>query len=616
MKSRILSSFFAVVIFIMAIPLNICVSFADGGEGFNSGHLKSDIYYEFPNSLPFKAYSSLPVKYDGRAANRASSVGDQGPNGLCWAFTATSLVESNMLKNKQGSQNFSELHMGYALASNHVGAQYAFNRTAPDDGGSNIVAASYFMRGILGGMVKEAADPFGSYTSDIIAPRPISTTLGKTRSHAVQNVIFLSGNLKSDITAVKIKESVLLYGAIGISMYWDGTAPVSGAVSDFFNDQHNAYYYNGGKTIPVNKKLVPETNHEAVIVGWDDNFSKYNFNTQPNNNGAWLVKSSWGTKWADKGYFWISYEDTNSPVSVWAVDGVKTFFPSTTTVYEYDFLPGRSWNGWMSYTNYYARVYKTTKNNEKLSQVVVNIPTTGVIVSVNVITNFKSFSGYNTESFSVNGVKTTYYPGYYTINMFNPINLGEAGTDFAVVVRVESDNSGSARIANDGANAPDKTSFEYNPNDGVKAFENSIENHCIKAITFIGSEFCHICDKLSCNCCPVPGCKRRSPCAERCSWCVDCCNHCGECGYCESGDSSAVVTGSGLVLGVGKAPTIFDFIELLKYLVKMESTVNCEYAIQTALITSEARYSGEPTIFDALEILCFLVGVNSKVVRI
>lgn len=53
--------------------------------------------------------------------------------------------------------------------------------------------------------------------------------------------------------------------------------------------------------------------HTISIVGWNDNFNKYKFANStgvlPQNNGAWLVRNSWGDNNTMGGYFWLSYED-------------------------------------------------------------------------------------------------------------------------------------------------------------------------------------------------------------------------------------------------------------------------------------------------------------------
>ena len=56
--------------------------------------------------------------------------------------------------------------------------------------------------------------------------------------------------------------------------------------------------------------------------------------------------------------------------------------------------------------------------------------------------------------------------------------------------------------------------------------------------------------------------------------------------------------------------TIFDALEVLKYLVGMDGIVkNTERGLAASLITEQSKVAGEPSIFDVLEILKFLVGM-------
>ena len=51
----------------------------------------------------------------------------------------------------------------------------------------------------------------------------------------------------------------------------------------------------------INSNARDNLNHAVVIVGWDDNYDKSNFLQKPKNNGAFLVRNSWGTN--DHGYY-------------------------------------------------------------------------------------------------------------------------------------------------------------------------------------------------------------------------------------------------------------------------------------------------------------------------
>lgn len=67
---------------------------------------------------------------------------------------------------------------------------------------------------------------------------------------------------------------------------------------------------------------------------------------------------------------------------------------------------------------------------------------------------------------------------------------------------------------------------------------------------------------------------------------------------------------SGRIIDIDTETSIFDALEILKFLVGMTNKVANNPA---ALITAEAQDSGTPTIFDALEILKKLVGMENKI---
>lgn len=84
-------------------------------------------------------------------------------------------------------------------------------------------------------------------------------------------------------------------------------------------------------------------NHGVTIIGWDDNYSVDNFpaDHRPPANGAWIVRNSWGEKYGNDGYFYLSYYDVS-------ISGVETFefevkngaeAAVDETVLAYDFMP-------------------------------------------------------------------------------------------------------------------------------------------------------------------------------------------------------------------------------------------------------------------------------------
>jgi C1A family cysteine protease len=109
---------------------------------------------------------------------------------------------------------------------------------------------------------------------------------GKTRFTA-DHFAFVQaaeGDPESDLTPVDmnlIKAAVFQYGAVVVAFN----------ATPQFEDIEDKSVFSGNDSSDVN--------HAVVILGWDDRKS------------AWLIKNSWGTKWGNNGYRYVTYGSNN-----------------------------------------------------------------------------------------------------------------------------------------------------------------------------------------------------------------------------------------------------------------------------------------------------------------
>lgn len=89
------------------------------------------------------------------------------------------------------------------------------------------------------------------------------------------------------------------YGAVTTNTYSLG--------KEYYDNQEDllnakAYYCDNPKKI---------VDHAITIIGWDDNYSRENFNLEhrPINDGAYIVLNSWGEKFSKDGVYYVSYDD-------------------------------------------------------------------------------------------------------------------------------------------------------------------------------------------------------------------------------------------------------------------------------------------------------------------
>lgn len=241
---------------------------------------------------------SLPSRYDSREEGRVSPVKNQGDLGTCWAFASLQALESRLLPNE--AWDFSEDHMS---SNPNFGL-------GQEGGGDYTMAMAYLLS--WQGPVTEEQDPYG----DGVSPEGLAAV-----KH-VQEIRMLP-----ELDRQQIKQAVYFGGGVQSSIYTD--MDEAGCMSGYFNQETGAYCFPESR----------DSNHDVVIVGWDDDYPKENFSVPVPEDGAFLCANSWGTQFGQDGYFYVSYFDCN-------LGKINLFYSQVEEPDNYDFIYQSDLCGW------------------------------------------------------------------------------------------------------------------------------------------------------------------------------------------------------------------------------------------------------------------------------
>lgn len=271
-------------------------------------------------------------------------------------------------------------------------------------GGDIDMAASYLLR--WGGAIAETNDVYITSKDDWTRSPILNPSLH------VQNVVWIPARTSSTDNDT-LKVAITNYGAVATLIYWDDGYANGGA-----------YYCN----------RASGANHAIAVIGWDDNYNASNFNSNPEGNGAWLIKNSWGTSHGNEGYYYVSYYDATF---AYGWHGA-VFIPATeeenyTAVYGYDKL-GYVDSGATEY-NQEAAVFTSSWNEEVAAVGVYSTISPNpyeIYVYTNVTRGAASPTYGGALACSTSGTIDRF--GYTTIPLQNPVRLKDK-SNFTIVFK-------------------------------------------------------------------------------------------------------------------------------------------------------------------------------------
>ena len=412
------------------------------GEVINYGYVEFDMPVApriVPDEEDALMASNLPTSYDARQHGQVTSVKNQNPYGTCWSFSSVSVLESSLLSNHvMSNPDLSELHLiRYSfinLGDDPLGGTKGDKLTYTGsnmmfEGGNGLV--NFHAWANWRGAVPESYAPYSGNAG--------GTSMDDAYNHdSVHLQQFYRINWYD---TNYVKQAIMDNGGVDTSLYFSYA---------YLNKRTGGYFTN----LPADTTK----NHAISIVGWDDNYSRSNFDINPGMDGAWLVKNSWGTSFGQNGYCWVSYAEKtfHKECAVYVGERADNYDNN----YQYDGCYISTYTSPSGDNRSVANVFTIQGDRrQELKAVAIELYSAQTKYQVQIYKNLTDLSdpesGIPLLETPVSG--ETKHAGYYTIPLPDGVML-DPGTVFSVVVSFP--GSGPANVAVEHSYSWNNTTYE------------------------------------------------------------------------------------------------------------------------------------------------------------